>query len=61
MNTSNIRVPLRDGEMGAYLAVPDRTPAGAVIAILLLGAPSSRISHTATGCEYFRPYAVKRS
>jgi len=34
MKTSNIRVPLRDGEMGAYLAVPDRTPAGAVIAIM---------------------------
>ena len=28
------RVKLRDGEMGAYLAIPDRTPAGAVIAIM---------------------------
>jgi len=34
MKASNIRVPLRDGEMGAYLAVPDRKPAGAVIAIM---------------------------
>ena len=33
MITKNIKVPLRDGEMGAYLAVPDRTPAGAIIAI----------------------------
>ena len=28
MKTQHIRVPLRDGEMGAYLATPDRTPAG---------------------------------
>jgi len=32
MQTRNIRVKLRDGEMGAYLAIPDKTPAGAVIA-----------------------------
>ena len=31
MQCSNIRVPLRDGEMGAYLATPDRTPAGAIV------------------------------
>ena len=34
MKTQTIRVRLRDGEMGAYLAIPDRTPAGAVIAIM---------------------------
>jgi hypothetical protein len=34
MRTQNIRVKLRDGEMGAYLAIPDRTPAGAIIAIM---------------------------
>ena len=34
MRTENIRVKLRDGEMGAYIAYPDRTPAGAVIAIM---------------------------
>ena len=34
MRTHNIRVPLRDGEMGAYLAIPDHTPAGAMIAIM---------------------------
>ena len=32
MKTQSIRVKLRDGEMGAYLAVPDRTPAGTIIA-----------------------------
>ena len=34
MQTSNIQVPLRDGMMGAYLAVPDGPPVGAVIAIM---------------------------
>jgi dienelactone hydrolase len=34
MKTRAIRVKLRDGEMGAYLATPDRTPAGAIIAIM---------------------------
>lgn len=34
MKARSIRVPLRDGEMGAYLALPDRTPAGAIIAIM---------------------------
>jgi carboxymethylenebutenolidase len=34
MKTSRVEVPLRDGTMGGYLAVPDTTPAGAVIAIM---------------------------
>src|SRR4029453_10457963 len=34
MKTANINVKRRDGEMGAYLAVPDRTPAGGIIAIM---------------------------
>ena len=34
MRTENIRVKLRDGEMGAYIAYPDKTPAGAIIAIM---------------------------
>ena len=34
MRTENVRVKLRDGEMGAYMAFPDRTPAGAIIAIM---------------------------
>ena len=34
MKTSNIQVKLRDGIMGAYLAVPDGPPKGAIIAIM---------------------------
>src|SRR5262249_28288568 len=34
MRTKSIKVKLRDGMMGAYLAMPDRTPAGAIIAIM---------------------------
>jgi carboxymethylenebutenolidase len=34
MRTENVKVKLRDGEMGAHVAYPDRTPAGAIIAIM---------------------------
>ena len=34
MRTEDIEVPLRDGVMGAHVAYPDRTPAGAIIAIM---------------------------
>jgi carboxymethylenebutenolidase len=34
MKTQAIKVKLRDGEMGAYIAIPDRTPVGAIIAIM---------------------------
>ena len=34
MKTREVRVPLRDGVMGAHVAYPDRAPAGAVIAIM---------------------------
>ena len=34
MRTEDIRVPLRDGVMGAHVAYPDETPAGAIIAIM---------------------------
>jgi len=34
MRTKEVRVPLRDGEMGAHIAFPERTPAGALIAIM---------------------------
>ena len=34
MRTENIKVKLRDGIMGAYVAYPDKTPAGAIIAIM---------------------------
>ncbi len=34
MRTENIMLKLRDGEMGAHIAYPERTPAGAIIAIM---------------------------
>ena len=34
MRTRELRVRLRDGEMGAHVAFPERTPAGAIIAIM---------------------------
>ena len=34
MKISNITVPLRDGMMGAYLAVPDGPPVGSIVAIM---------------------------
>ena len=34
MQTRNIKVSLRDGVMGAYLAVPDGPPVGGVVAIM---------------------------
>jgi carboxymethylenebutenolidase len=34
MKASTVSVPLRDGNMGAYLALPDGPPKGAVIAIM---------------------------
>lgn len=34
MRTETITLPLRDGAMGAHVAWPDRTPAGAIIAIM---------------------------
>ena len=34
METRNITVKLRDGEMGAYLAIPDGKPVGAIIAVM---------------------------
>ncbi|MCC7483986.1 MAG: dienelactone hydrolase family protein [Burkholderiales bacterium] len=34
MKTCEIRVPLRDGVMGAHLACPERAPAGAIVAIM---------------------------
>ena len=47
MKTQNITVKLRDGEMGAYLAVPDRTPAGAVIAIMEIWGVNDTMRHHA--------------
>ena len=34
MQTRNIKIPLRDGVMGGYLAIPDGPPVGAIVAIM---------------------------
>src|SRR3954464_9720627 len=34
MKSDNITIQLRDGVMGAHIAYPDKTPAGAIIAIM---------------------------
>jgi carboxymethylenebutenolidase len=34
MRTENVKLKLRDGEMGAHIAYPDQTPAGAIVAIM---------------------------
>ena len=47
MKTQNIKVKLRDGEMGAYLAIPDKTPVGAVIAIMEIWGVNDTMRHHA--------------
>ena len=47
MKTQNITVKLRDGEMGAYLAIPDRAPAGAIIAIMEIWGDNDTMRHHA--------------
>jgi len=47
MQTRNIKVALRDGEMGAYLALPDRAPAGAIIAIMEIWGVNDTMRHHA--------------
>src|SRR6266567_3527229 len=47
MQTREIKVKLRDGEMGAYLAIPDRTPAGAIIAIMEIWGVNDTMRHHA--------------
>jgi carboxymethylenebutenolidase len=34
MKTQDLKLKLRDGEMGAHVAYPDKTPAGAIVAIM---------------------------
>ena len=34
MKTSTVTVPLRDGNMSSYLAIPEGEPKGAIIAIM---------------------------
>jgi carboxymethylenebutenolidase len=47
MKTSKIDVPMRDGTMSAYLALPDRTPAGAIIAIMEIWGVNDTMRHHA--------------
>src|SRR5260370_42405532 len=47
MKTRNIKVKLRDGEMGAYLAIPDKTPAGAIIALMEIWGVNDTMRHHA--------------
>src|SRR6516162_1839738 len=47
MKAKNITVKLRDGEMGAYLAIPDRVPAGAIIAIMEIWGVNDTMRHHA--------------
>jgi carboxymethylenebutenolidase len=47
MKTHNITVRLRDGEMGAYLAIPDHVPAGAIIAIMEIWGVNDTMRHHA--------------
>jgi len=47
MKTSKIKVPLRAGTMSAYLAIPDKTPAAAVIAIMEIWGVNDTMRHHA--------------
>ncbi|GAC1334625.1 MAG: dienelactone hydrolase family protein [Beijerinckiaceae bacterium] len=47
MKASKIKVPMRDGTMSAYLALPDRTPAGAIIAIMEIWGVNDTMRHHA--------------
>jgi carboxymethylenebutenolidase len=47
VRTDTINVQLRDGVMGAYLAVPERTPAGAIIAIMEIWGVNDTMRHHA--------------
>ena len=47
MRTANVTVKLRDGTMGAYLALPDRTPAPGVVAIMEIWGVNDTMRHHA--------------
>ena len=47
MQARNVKVALRDGEMGAYLALPDRMPVGAIIAIMEIWGVNDAMRHHA--------------
>jgi carboxymethylenebutenolidase len=47
MKTENVVVPLSDGQMGGYLAIPDGKPAGAIIAIMEIWGVNDTMRHHA--------------
>ena len=47
MRKRDIQVPLRDGVMGAHVAYPDSTPAGAIIAIMEIWGVNATMRHHA--------------
>src|SRR5215475_12700582 len=47
MRAETVTVPLRDGNMGAYIAYPDNTPAGAIIAIMEIWGVNDTMRHHA--------------
>lgn len=47
MQVKNIKVPLRDGQMGAYLAIPDGPPKAAIIAIMEIWGVNDTMRHHA--------------
>jgi len=55
MKTQAVRVKLRDGEMGAYVAIPDRTLAGAIIAIMEIWARPIQPDLTGRTCTSESP------
>ncbi|HZC58319.1 MAG TPA: dienelactone hydrolase family protein [Xanthobacteraceae bacterium] len=47
MQAKKVKVRLRDGEMGAYLAIPHGTPRGAIIAIMEIWGVNATMRHHA--------------
>ena len=47
MKTETVVVPMRDGVMGGYLAIPDRPPIGAIIAIMEIWGVNDTMRHHA--------------
>src|SRR3979409_519009 len=47
MRTENVKIKLRDGTMGAYIAYPDQTPVGAIIAIMEIWGVNNTMRHHA--------------
>src|ERR1700682_4885436 len=47
VKSKTVNVPMRDGIMSAYVAYPDRTPAGAIIAIMEIWGVNDTMRHHA--------------